>query len=153
MFTRDEAAEVFLRRVTGKLYKGGVEITLSYLDKGVKVAHNQRLHRLQKLHKWFQMLSQEDQANVREIVRETAGNTFFELCCLLDGVAGMAVDNYPSDFAVYLQIYEDMDSLLANRPVFSVRVNSGSGEDLHDMVDDFIEEYERTKESSLPKSP
>lgn len=87
------------------------------------------------LHEWFLQLDQGNQGHIDYLVSEIVDSTLFSMLALLDGVAGgYPVENRASDFALYLQIYADIQSQQRNEPVSSTRINKPDAlEHLHDI--------------------
>lgn len=130
-FTREVAAEVFLRLVAARAFDQVIEAIVTVLQEGP--AGRKPAENLVQLHRWYKGLDEESRQRVHGLVSEVAYSTIFGLLAILDGVAGgFPLTNTASDFALYLQTYEDYDALRANRPSVVTRLN-GSGEDLHDL--------------------
>ena len=128
-----EAKELFLNQLICRAYDGAIESTISTLEEGPAGRKPQRS--LVDLHHWFQGLDDQSRKYVSALIQEAVDSSVFGCLVLLDGLTGgYPVKGEISDFAVYLQIYENEEAREVNLPRFSVRVNSTkSGDDLHDM--------------------
>jgi len=83
---------------------------------------------------WYRSLDPAAQAQILDIVRETVYSTMFRMLVLLDGMTGgYPVRDVPSEYAVYLQVYENHAAMRADRPTHRVRLNwLETFEPLHD---------------------
>jgi hypothetical protein len=133
-----DVGHLFLNRLIVRAYQGVVEdmLLMLQIDPG-KLPPPELL----AAHQWFQTLDEQGQENIRVIVRESVEAAVFGCLAVLDGVTG----GYPlkdqlSDFALYLQTYEDEQALKSNSPQVKVRFNEGKDEALHDIFQGMIRE-------------
>ncbi len=127
-----QAAELFLSLLIDRAYNGAIGGTTSLLEKGPPGRKPRQ--DLVLLHQWFQDLDEESRGQVLNVVRQAVDAAVFGCLALLDGVAGYPIEGKISDFAVYLQVYKDIDARKANSPTSSVRLNPAyTAEFLHDM--------------------
>jgi hypothetical protein len=130
---RQEAINDFLSRIIARAYDGAIEGTRKTLEKGPP-GRQPPENRL-AIHNWFQTLNNEERELVLALVREAADAAVFGCLVLLDNMTGgYPIEDKVSDFALYLQSYEDDAARDANTPVSSVRLNPrlSSDYDLHD---------------------
>jgi L-amino acid N-acyltransferase YncA len=127
-----EAARIFLDRLS-HAYNGAIKGVVALLEKGPR-GRKKQPHEV-ALHQWFQNLDEEGREHVLAIVRETANTTVFACLVLLDNkMVGYPLEGQMSDFAVYLQTYENEEAKAANSPETSTRLNLSytPDGDLHD---------------------
>jgi len=140
-----EAAELFLSWLVTDAYDGAVMGMASILEKGPP--GRKPSHDLVVLHQWFQSLDDESRKHVLAVILQASKAALFNCLVLLDGMAGYPVEGKISDFAVYLQTYEDQDARKADSPQFNVRLNPAySTEYLHDMFHWLLQERAKRKE-------
>jgi hypothetical protein len=100
------------------------------------------------MHEWYQNLDERDRQMVLAIVEETAKNSVFSFLVVLDNkVIGPPRVDRSSDFAVYLQTYENEQDRFIYSPKTIIRVNmsySING-DLHDEFTYILQRQERGK--------
>ncbi len=133
--TKQEAADIFLKKILNHGYQGSVQGQTSVLEKGPP-GKKPPQHTIE-LYQWFQQLDQQDRNNVLAIIRETAKLAVFGCLVVLDNMTvGYPLEGELSDFAVYLQTYENADARKANISKRFIRINPAStlDEDLHDMM-------------------
>ncbi|HEX2916706.1 MAG TPA: hypothetical protein VH186_38450 [Chloroflexia bacterium] len=84
---------------------------------------------------WFNKLDSQGQSHVKEIVQEAVDFAVFEVLAIFDGVAGgYPIKGVLSDFALYLQTYDNKEAFKEDTPNLSVKLNpQGTTEDLHDI--------------------
>jgi hypothetical protein len=135
---RTSAAETFIRILISHVREGVVQDMLNLLEKrmpGLAPPPNKLA-----LHSWYQQLDINSQQHIHEIIREAVDSTLFSTLVILDGSAGgYPVKDKLSDFAIYLQIYQDKEARSVDKPQVSIRINpTGATEDLHDMFSWFL---------------
>lgn len=135
-----EAAEVFLNMLIARAYDGAIQGMTSTLEKGP--SGRKPPQNLIILHQWFQSLDNRSREHVLAIIRQAVDAAVFGCLVLLDGLTGgNPVREKISDFAVYLQTYQDQDARKANSPQLSVRLNPVyTTEYLHDMFHWILQE-------------
>ena len=97
-------------------------------------------------HRWFQSLSDEDREHVLSVARDAVDAALFECLVLLDGMTGgFPIPEQPSDFGLYLQVYEGEDAHAVGSPCLSVRINPvfTTEAHLHDRYRAILEERAR----------
>ncbi len=96
-------------------------------------------------HEWFQTLDDEAKDQVLQVASEAVDGALFGAMVILDRMSGgYAISDEPSDFALYLQTYDNEDLLWENSPASKIRINDElSGEYLHDLYNWAVEESER----------
>lgn len=133
-----DVAQLFLTRLIERAYQGVLEDMLLMLQKDPGKLPSPELL---AAHQWFQTLDEQGQENIRVIVRESVEAALFGCLALLDGVTGgYPIKNQLSDFALYLQTYEDEQAMKINSPQFKVRFNKGQDEHLHDIFQGLVHE-------------
>lgn len=87
------------------------------------------------LHEWFQKLDEQGQEHIQKIIQESVDSTLFSTLVILDGAAGgYPVKEELSDFALYIQTYQDNNAEAGDLPRVRVKLNPwGATEDLHDV--------------------
>lgn len=131
---RNKAAEIFLRNLINRAYEQVVRGTISVLSEGPP-GRKPSLDRVLRA-KWYNSLDSESQEHVKAIIGEVADAAVFGSLVLLDNLTGgYPLPDHLSDFAIYIQAYENEEARKEDLPELSVRVNpSGAGyEDLHDI--------------------
>ncbi len=95
-----------------------------------------------ELHQWFQQLDEQDQSYIHQIITEAVDAVLFSTFVILDGAAGgPPIPEKPSDFALYLQVYDDEEMGLKDSPQIRIRLNPWQGtDDLHDIFSWAIED-------------
>jgi hypothetical protein len=142
---RKEAVELFLSLLIAEAYDGTIEDVTSNLEKGPP--GRKPREDLIILHQWFKNLDNESRKHVLAIIRQAIDTALFNCLVLLDGLGGYPVEGKISDFAAYLQTYENEDARKANSPQFSVRLNLAyTTEYLHDMFHWILEERSEREE-------
>lgn len=143
---RKEAVELFLSLLIARAYDGAIEGMTSNLEKGPPGRKPRQ--DLIILHQWFQSLDNKSREHVLAIIRQAVDAAVFGCLVLLDGLTGgNPVKEKTSDFAAYLQTYEDEDAREANSPQFSVRLNPAyTTEYLHDMFHWILQERAEREE-------
>ena len=139
---RKRAVEAFMHLLIPHARDGTIQDIISMLNQGPP-GQEPPQDKL-ALHYWFQQLDNQSQEHVREIVRESVDSALFSTLVILDGAAGgWPVRDELSDFAIYLQTYQDSNAQVADSPQVSVRLNSTDAtEDLHDIFRWTLEEHE-----------
>ncbi len=131
--TAGEAAEVFLRSIIKRGYRGTIESIMAILEKGPP--GRKRSPDVAALHTWYEQLDSQARGNVAALVKETATEAIFGCLVVLDNASGgYPLEGQLSDFALQLQTYEDDEAQAENRARLSVRLNPASNQedDLHD---------------------
>lgn len=138
-FSREKATEVFIKNLILHSYNGVIETTLSNLENGPpgRMPPRNRV----AWHEWYIALDETGKNNIREIIRDTVDATLFSALVLLDGASGYPIKDKLSDFALYLQVYENEKAAKDDIPINRIKLNPWSTtEDLHDifhwMLDD-----------------
>lgn len=131
---RDTAAEIFIEHLIRRAYEGAIEDTISMLSNGPP-GRKPSSGRVQ-LSEWYNSLDETSQKNIHEIVRDAADAAVFGCLVLLDNLTG----GYPfpeklSEFALYIQAYDDDNSYKVDSPQLRVRINPADrvGHELHDL--------------------
>lgn len=94
-------------------------------------------------HHWYQQLGEADQAHVQSVIRASVRAALFECLVLLDGMSGgYPISGEPSDYALFLQSYQDEETLAHGTPNRSIRINPrfSTEEYLHDRFVGILEE-------------
>ena len=137
---RNAAVETFMKILIAHARNGIIGDIMSTLERGPSVPRTMK----DKVvwHQWFQGLGDEDKEYVYQIIRETVDAALFSTLVILDGAAGRPIPGKLSDFALYLQEYDDEDAERSDLPKFRVRLNSvNATEDLHDIFKWSLKEY------------
>ena len=136
----EEAAKTFLNMLITRAHDGAIEDITVLLEKGPP--GRSPSSELVSLHHWFQSLDDDGRGTVLRIVQESVDSAVFGCLVLLDGMwGGYPIEGKRSDFAAYLQTYEDADKMRANVPQSKVRLNPPAiKDDLHDMFRSILRE-------------
>ncbi len=131
--SREQAAEHFLNMLIARAYDGALRDVRLILEEGPPGRKPPK--DLIALHQWFRQLDDESREYVLIAIREAVDAAVFGCLVLLDGLTGgYPVGEELSDFALYLQTYEDSDSRAADLARHRVRLNPWTAAvDLHDM--------------------
>jgi hypothetical protein len=134
MIDRETAAVEFTDRVRRKAYENVIQHIVKELREGLAMprAPEDMLKRM----RWFGNLKPEDLRMVTEIIDRAAFSSAFEVMVVLDNLTG----GYPirgtiSEFALYLQVFDDLESKKVDQPRERVKISPalGRGEDLHEL--------------------
>jgi hypothetical protein len=139
----EDSAGLFIDQIVRRTRVGTIKGILRMLEKGPP-GRSQRPADLAR-HDWFRSLSDDDKEKVVEVVREAVDHALFSTMVLLDGAtSGWPVQGRYSDFALYLQVYNDEESYLENAPSSRERINRpANAEDLHDRFMNAAEDADR----------
>jgi hypothetical protein len=131
-FMDRDAVRIFLNLVMSYVYKDTKKAMRDILDseKSVPTNDTQQVG----LQKWFLSLDETQKETLSFAIDQAITRTIFNFLVLLDNkTTGYPLENMPSDFGIYLQIYNDDDAIYDYQPLEKLRVNmSYSEEDLHD---------------------
>ncbi len=147
ILNRQAAAELFLRMLIARAYDEVIEGMVLDLNQGPPGRQPPRDFVL--LHQWFQTLDNENRECVQLLIQKVAESTVFGCLVLLDGLTGgYPVKDKLSDFALYLQIYQEKSARISDSPQVSVRLNPAgtADEDLHDMFLGILQERAKHNE-------
>jgi hypothetical protein len=111
-------ADEFMEAVTDVAFKPALESAFSRDTSRTRLASERRRRQLAA---WLDSLRAEDQANVREGIRESVHSGMFGFCCVLDGVRVVEGGPEKGEFELYY-VRDDQ----------RIRLN-GAGEELHDL--------------------
>lgn len=127
----ESAAMTFINMLIARAYDGTVTDIKTILEKGVRV----KGHYLNTLHTWYENQDQETQQKILEIATEAINTAVFGCLVILDGLSGgPPLKEDVSDFAVYLQIYNNEKAREDNVFQYNVRINpANTTEYLHDI--------------------
>jgi hypothetical protein len=131
--TPDDVAQIFMRQVIDRVYSGALGVMKSQLEdpKTLKKGREREI----RLFEWYANLDQENREMVWEVIRNTVFSTTFRFLVLVDNAVDMPLQGKVSDFAIYLQTYENWENAGKNAPAMQVRFNPPFAiNDLHDML-------------------
>jgi hypothetical protein len=141
--TANEALDIFLKIfVQHSLYGtiDGIKKLLENGSAGMKKKPNDVA-----LHEWYLTLDDDAKKHIGTIIRKTAELSTFSALVVLDNkTIGYPIEGQPSDFALYLQTYEDSNGMYDySSSIKSIRFNrSYSVEgDLHDSYTSILREH------------
>lgn len=142
MITSDEAARLFIDRMTRGVYHETYNGIVSLLSEGLPG----RVDDPFETEKWYKGLDETHKAIIHEMIRASIIETIFNVMVYLDNLKG----GYPardqvSDFALYLQIYSDRKEMANNQPQEKVRFNSINDDELHDLFMMSIDEFRESR--------
>jgi hypothetical protein len=131
-----EAANIFLGRIFDHAYQGSINGVRSLLEKG-PVGRAKQPEKLE-LYDWYQNLDLRDRQLVLSVIEETAKLSIFSFLVVLDNKdIGPPIVDRSSDFALYLQTYENDDDMFIYSPKKMTRVNRSYSID-GDLHDEFV---------------
>ncbi len=139
----EDAARIFLNMLIARAYNGAINAVASVLEKGPP--GRRPPEELTRLHDWFESLDTENRKHVQTVIQKSVDSAVFGCLVLLDGMSGgNPIRGKQSDFAVYLQAYEDDDAMRSDSPQNRVRLNPPAiSDDLHDMFHWMLQERTR----------
>jgi len=120
MFTKDNAANLFI----DILFKGVYRIF--YRDMETMLLPDGMPGRVDDpvfLEEWWNSLDEPHQSLLREVVKCTIEETIIRFLAILDNSSGWPIRGQMSEFAVYLQTYQNYEDLSKNLSKETVRLN------------------------------
>lgn len=120
MFTTEDASKLFIEIILARVYKNfyhDMETTL--LPEGLPGRTDDPI----ALQEWYKDLDEKHQKYIKEIVKKTIEEAIVRFLAILDNQIGYPVKGYISEFAVYLQTYQNLEAISQNFPNESVRIN------------------------------
>lgn len=153
--TTEEAARLFIARLLFHGYDGALRVVTRQLEEGPPGKHPPES--LDRSFQWYHSLSREDREVAILTIRNAIDLALFHSLVFIDGACG----GYPlrpqeSDFAIYLQVYDDDTAMWEScQPSSSVRINDPRTIHLHDLYQDMLAERTRpeAKEVAYVRSP
>jgi hypothetical protein len=137
--TPEVAAKIFIERIIIDVYKS----TYSYAEKQLAESSSNQVDNTSET-KWYLCLGKDDQERVKEIIQDRIKAAIFGVLAILDNVrGGPPLRGQKSDFALYIQTYNDSKAKLENRWRESVRFNSLKDTELHDLFSNILYELEQ----------
>ena len=139
--SQTEAQERFIQILTSVAYDSPIHSMIHLMEKGP--AGGKPPQHLVRLHQWYSSLDAESKERVQATIREAVFSAVFSCCSLLDGVAGgYPIPGQLSEFAVYLNIYQDEEAFEEEKPLDTIRVSNGSNnhEELHGLFTNALAE-------------
>jgi DNA-binding protein Fis len=120
---RNTAVEIFIQTLIAHVRKGVPQNIRSALKQGPRKVSPMRNKQL--LHEWFQQLNNQEKEYLYQVIQEAVDASLFSTLVILDGAAGgRPLQGKLSDFALYLQEYDDVDAERLDIPKFRIRLNS-----------------------------
>lgn len=134
-------AQLFIDTVIKRAYDRAINDVVSILEKGPPGKHPSP--ELVELHKWYNDLDAKYQVYILQIIRESVEASVFGFLVILDGVfESNPIKAHLSDWALYLQTYEELDDKKKNQPQSATRLNSIPGtEELHDLFQESLKSH------------
>jgi len=134
----EQAAKRFVELIKFSAYDRTIKAMQGILEQGPR--GRRPPPEWQELHRWFQRLTENDRMIVVSLIRETVQLAVFNALAVLDGVAGdPPLSDRPSEFALYLQGFEDKEARAESRMQFSVRFDANeTHHELHDLFQDLL---------------
>ena len=125
MINPAEAANIFIDILYRRIYQ---EIS-SYMEKDIiPKGLPGRADDPAELEKWYHTLSADDKAHIIEIVKIVIKETVLSILVILDNNAGSPIVNTNSEFALFLQSFEERKTYPED-PIMSVRLNLSNSKD------------------------
>ena len=135
MIKVEDAANLFTDIIYHRIYKGFYhEMESKFLVEGMPGRADDQA----RLSDWYNSLDQQSKNSVKEIVQLTIKETMWRFLDFLDSRGGTAIKGQWADFAVYLQVYESMESMANNQPSNSARINMLFGGDYEELGNLFL---------------
>lgn len=140
--SKKQASELFISQLIERAYHGAIQDVLQNLENGPPGRRAQE--RLIILHNWYIGLPYKERDYVRDIIRDAVDSAVFGALVLLDGLTGGdPIEGTHSDFALYLQLYKNLDAKSHGDATEMIRLNSlGSNTDLHDLLRILLQQSE-----------
>jgi hypothetical protein len=141
--TPEQAASIFLNRIIGHVYDGAIGDMRSFLEEGPPGRKKQQ--ELIELKEWFHHLDETGQKNILALIERAIRHSVFSFLVVLDNkTIGYPIESQNSDFAVYLQTYENDEARFNYAPQTSARINLSYtvNGDLHDQFLNTLQERE-----------
>jgi hypothetical protein len=138
----EKAARRFLEMLIARARDGVLKGRASELENGPRIPKpSERDH---SLYQWFQSLDSRGKANALSLMSACIDSTVFGCLVLLDGLTGgNPIKGETSDFALYLQTYQDEAARTVDAYESRVRINLPSqAMDLHDLFKIMLKERE-----------
>jgi hypothetical protein len=131
---REKATETFMQLLIQHVRDGIIADITMLLEKGPPGRQPDK--NKVALHQWFQTLEERNQGYLKQVIQEAVEATLFSTLVILDGAAGgNPIEEAPSDYALYLQTYEDDSARRMNLPQTTTRLNPVYATDgLHDIL-------------------
>jgi hypothetical protein len=130
---KEHAVHIFMERVADHAFDGPIDSIMALLTEG-PVKRTPDPSEIE-LHTWFVSLDDAAKEKVHRIILETAFAASFGLLVILDNLTtGYPIDGQLSDFALYIQTYEDLSQIMVDQPSDKVRINHSNAVDLHDLL-------------------
>ena len=142
MLATEDAEKIFIDIVFARVYRNLYhDMETKLLPEGLPGWADEPI----ALQEWFNNLDKNHQEFVKEIVRTTIKDSIFRFLAILDNTIGFPIRGQLSDFAIYLQTYQDWGAVPKNLPKESVRLNPNlaPGHDEDELQNLF---YQRVKE-------
>ena len=137
----EDAIQIFLKRVLLDVYDNSIKSIINLLVNGPSGRAKQPLE--ENLHNWYQALDEKEKEQIEKIIEKSIRSTIFSFLVMLDNKSGgRPFRDKISDFALFIQFYQDEESLYNYKPQNSLRVNLSytiDGE-LHDQFLDLLNE-------------
>lgn len=135
--TAEQASARFIEMLVARAYDGVIASVKDILLNGIKP----KSHKVNELHGWFSTLSPESQGFVIRIIEESVQSSVFGTLVLLDGLTGgYPIQNHISDFALHLQIYNNLEDQENELYQSKVRLNKDLDSNLHEQFLWFLED-------------
>lgn len=138
--TTDDARRLFLSMLIARSYDGAIKITTTLLEEDSSL--KQLSPDFVALRTWFNSLDDKSRLNVQMLIQRAVDSSVFGSLVLLDGLTGgNPIRGTTSDFALYLQTYENDELRGSDIVEHRIRLNHPElSEFLHDLYRDMIEE-------------
>lgn len=146
MITQNEGLKIFLHKVISHVYNGCSNSMDQLLHEGPK--GKSPPDKWLAISKWFQNLNGVDQKNVDQLIKMVIEMSIFSFLVVLDNkVPGMPLGDIPSDYALYIQSYKNMDNLSHYQQEESTRINMSYSidGDLHEEFSSTFHDMNNTK--------
>jgi len=113
---RNLFVEIVYKMIFESVYKDMEE---NLLPKGMPLRSNDPA----ALADWYSSLDKSSQEHIKEIVKLTIQESILGMLTHLDNRGGTVLPGKLADFAIYLQVYENIESLKNNQPEEATRIN------------------------------
>ncbi len=135
---QNDAIDIFMRRLANRAYFAPIEYINKILFDGPGQSNSNKSEL--ELHNWFIGLNNQEKAIVQDMVDKTAFSVLFGVLVLIDNqTMGYPISDQVSDFAFYIQTYQNDSLMSENEYQGAIRLNHPKNNfDLHDLVSSYL---------------
>lgn len=135
----DGAITIFMENIVSGAYDGTISAIKKWLEEGP--SGRLKNEDFSSIHNWFNNLNENDKNMVNHIIEKSVNLAIFSFLVTLDNKkGGTPLKGQLSDFALYLQTYNDKDSMINYQFNEARRINLSNTIDgeLHDRFSNIL---------------